>query len=309
MSRDAMPREAARDNGFGRDVLRAYNAAVRRYGRELWVTGISVGIREVAGRADASAGPVIAIHVRRKDPDSRVPAKRRIPPTILGVPTDVVEGTYAHSSNGHGPSALPVFPLRPGSSYARHNGTAATLAAVVRDNKGTLCLLSAAHTLREGGKFKKGDLMVHPGPLDSQQPAGVSRYETVHLGMDAGIAKLEPGIQALNRALLTNQLIHTPEMPLIGDILEKVGRTTGITQAEVRNIGTFSGFHPAMRLVPLPGDPNPISDQGDSGSTWYDAVTSAAKGLHVAVDPHATPPAAIATLMPEIIRRMKLTWE
>jgi len=38
-------------------------------------------------------------------------------------------------------------------------------------------------------------------------------------------------------------------------------------------------------------------------------VTFAAKGLHVAIDLNSNPPAAIATLVPEIMREMKLTWE
>jgi len=112
----------------------------------------------------------------------------------------------------------------------------------------------------------------------------VARYERVNLGLDAGIARLEPGIQAVNRALLSNRLILAPEMPQLQDILEKSGRTTHITRGQVRGVGTFGGFFPAMRLVLPAGSPGPISDAGDSGSTWYDAVTFAAKGLHVAID-------------------------
>lgn len=309
MTGTRVPRDLARENGFSHDVLKAYREAVRRYGNKLWVTGISISIKEVAGALDTGAGLAIAIHVRKKEKKARIPPARRIPREIFGVPTDVIEGTFTPSSNGAAASALPVFPLRPGSSYARHNGTAATLAGVVRDDAGLRFLLSTAHTLREGGKFKKGDLMVHPSPADSTQPAGVARYEKVHLGMDAGISRLEPGIQAVNRALLTNQIILAPEMPLLLDILEKSGRTTLVTQGQVRGFGTFSGFHPAMRLVLQPGDPGPISQEGDSGSTWYDAVTFAAKGLHVAIDPNSNPPAAIATLIPEIARKMKLAWE
>lgn len=304
-----VPRDLARENGFSREVLEAYREAVRSYGNKLWVTGISISIKEVAGALDTDTGLAIAIHVRKKEKTGRISPARRIPRHILGVPTDVIEGTYIPSSNGAAASASPVFPLRPGSSYARHNGTAASLAGVVRDNAGVRFLLSTAHTLREGGNFKKGDLMVHPGPADSTQPAVVARYETVHLGMDAGIARLEPGIQAVNRALLTNRMIQAPEMPLLLDILEKSGRTTFVTQGQVRGFGTFSGFHPAMRLVLPSGNPDPISQEGDSGSTWYDTVTFAAKGLHVAIDLNSNPPAAIATLMPEIARKMKLTWE
>src|SRR5438552_2387523 len=132
MKASRVPRDLTRQNGFGRDVLAAYREAVRRYGTKLWVTGISIGVKEVGGEVDTAPGPVIAIHVRRKQRKGRIPRARLIPRKILGVPTDVIEGTYTQSSNGAG-SAVPVFPLRSGSSYARHDGTAATLAGVVRD--------------------------------------------------------------------------------------------------------------------------------------------------------------------------------
>jgi len=112
------------------------------------------------------------MHVRKKQKNARIPPASRIPPEILGVPTDGDRRHVYPSSNGAAASAPPVFPLRPGSSYARFNGTAATLAAVVRDDAGVRYLLSTAHTLREGGNFQKGDLMVHPGPPIRNIPQG-----------------------------------------------------------------------------------------------------------------------------------------
>lgn len=311
MTETRVPRELARANGFSRDVLAAYRDAIRRYASELWVTGISIGVKEVGGDVDAGVGPVIAIHVRKKQKIARIDPASRVPPEILGVPTDVIEGTYIPSATGTAAagSASPVFPLRPGSSYARHNGSAATLAGVVRDAAGGRFLLSTAHTLREGGRFNPGDLMVHPGPSDSQQPVGVARYEKVHLGMDAGIARLEPGIQVVNRALVSDRQILAPEMPRLRDVLEKSGRTTRVTHGEVRNIGAFGGLYPAMRLVLRAGDPPPIALEGDSGAMWYDAATSAATGLHAGIDPNSSRPVAMASLFAVLASRWTLTWE
>ena len=129
MTTTRVPRDLARQNGFSRDVLAAYREAVRRYGSKLWVTGISISLKEVAGELDTGLGPVIAIHVRKKQKNARIPPASRIPRKILGIPTDVIEGTYTPSSNGVAASASPVFPLRPGSSYARNNGTAALTVA------------------------------------------------------------------------------------------------------------------------------------------------------------------------------------
>jgi hypothetical protein len=309
VSQTRVPRDLIRVNEFSRDELAAYREAVRRYGSQLWVTGISIGVKEVRGEVDRSAGIVIAIHIRRKQQMSRVPYAKRIPREILGVPTDVIEGTYAPSSNGGSGSAVPVFPLRPGSSVARSDGTAATLAGVAHDNLGVRYLLTASHVLREGGSSRRGDPIVHPGPSDSRQPAAVARYEKVHVGFDAGIARLEPGIQAVNRALLSNRVIVTPQVPRIGDVLEKSGRSTQLTQGEVRQFGAFGNRYPAMRIVLRAGTSPPISLKGDSGSMWYDTTTFAAKGLHVGIDVHSSPAAAIATVAVEIAKFWKLTWE
>lgn len=306
MRASRFPRALSMKNGFGPDVLAAYREAMRRYGAELWVTGISIGLKEVGGKVDDGAGAVIAIHVRNKT--SKVPRARLIPRKILGVATDVIEGTYTQSAGASG-SASPVFPLRPGSSFARFNGTAATLAGVVSDQAGVRYLLSNAHVLREGGKFKPGDLMVHPGPADSQQPVGVARYERVFAGMDAGIARLEPGIQVNNRALHSDRPILTPDVPKFHDILEKSGEASELTRGEVRNFGTFGHVFPAMRLVLVDGETGPISKPGDSGSTWYDVHTSAAKGLHIGLDLTSTPSVAIAALMPDVMKSLKVSWE
>jgi hypothetical protein len=309
MTNIRVPRDLVRANGFSRKVLAAYREAVRRYGNELWVTGISIGVKEIDHEVSAASGIVVAIHVRLKQELARIPRAKRIPPAILGVATDVIEGTYTPSSNGSPGSSLPVFPLRPGSSFARSNGSAATLGGVLRDASGARYLLSSGHVLREGGGSRRGDLMVHPGPDDSRQPVGVAIYESVHLGFDAGIARLQPGIQAVNRALLSNRQILAPQMPRIGDILEKSGRSTQLTQGEVRHVGTFDNVYPAMRLVLRAGTSPPISERGDSGAMWYDATTGAAKGLHIGIDSRTSPPAAIATVAVEVARFWKLTWE
>jgi len=188
------------------------------------------------------------MHVRKKQKNARIPPASRIPPEILGVPTDVIEARIPRRPTAPRlrPSCLPLAPgleLRTLQRHSRH------ARRVVRDDAGVRYLLSTAHTLREGGNFKKGDLMVHPGPPIRNIPQGWRAMKRVNLGLDAGIARLEPGIQAVNRALLSNRLILAPEMPQLQDILEKSGRTTHITRGQVRGVGTFGGFFPAMRLV------------------------------------------------------------
>jgi hypothetical protein len=312
LKRSAIPRRISALNALDRQTLDAFREAVRRYEKRPWVTGVSISIKERRGELDTSAGPVICIHVRKKISKSRVPKSMKIQSTLLGVPTDVIGADYRRRSGG-GPAILPTFPLQPGVSIARANGTAATLGATVQDTSGARCLLCAAHTLREGGKFKKGDPIVHPAPSDAPgRFTVVARYQSVHLGMDAGVARLEPGIAATNVALLSNVEIGVPAFPMIGDILEKSGRSTGVTQAVVQGIGTFIGLFPALHLRPLSGSASttPLSDLGDSGAIWYDVLTGAAKGLHSSGS-GAAPNGdeyAIATIVASVVHDLKLTW-
>jgi hypothetical protein len=307
LNRARIPRDVTRANGWSRDALAAYYEAVHRYAGLLWVTGVTIGLKEVGGQVDLAPGPVIAIHVRRKQEIAKVPRRLRIPRTILGIPTDVIEATYIRSGHGAAASMSAVFPLRPGSSYARHNGSAATLAGVVEDGASVQYLLSCAHTLREGGHADPGALMVHPGPADSQQPVGVARYERTHLGTDSGIARLESGIQVVNRALISNRVILAPQPPQVLDILEKSGEATQVTRGRVSQFGIFDNVQ-GMRLVLPDADSPPISQTGDSGSTWYDTTTSAAKGLHHGIDVGSNGRVAIAALMITALKKLQVTW-
>lgn len=113
MTAGRVPRALARENGFSREVLAAYREAVRLYGTQIWVTGVSIAMKEVGGELDMGAGFVIAIHVRRKQKNARIPPASRIPTKILGIATDVIEGTYAPSSNGAAAAASPVCQRSP----------------------------------------------------------------------------------------------------------------------------------------------------------------------------------------------------
>jgi hypothetical protein len=307
LKRAPLPRDLAARNGFDRKTMAAFQSAVRRYSGKPWVVGVAIGIKEQGGKLDTSHGAVIVIHVTKKL--KRVPRAKKIPEFILGVPTDVIAGNYTKADAVVGIPQPPVFPLRPGSSIGRVvGGTAASLAGVVRDKNGVRYLLCAGHTLREGGNFGQGDPIGHPGPADSAGAIStVGRFHKVHLGMDAGLATLEPGIAVNNTALLSNTQILAPDYAIDGDILEKSGRTTGITQGVVQSIGTFGVLYPVAYLRPLPGDTNPISQDGDSGSMWYDAFTANARALHVAVD--LTTGRSVGTLAKSITDKLKVTWE
>jgi hypothetical protein len=303
--RGALPDWLLDASGITPPVRRAYREAVRLYADKTWVTGISVSRKEANGRLARTTTPVIAIHVRRKRKLSKT-SKLRIPEQILGVGTDVIQGDYRRAANGHGGAATA---LAPGASLSCVRGSAGTMGAVVRRSDGSRCLLTAGHVLRECGKCKKGAAVVHPGRADAPAGTDVATLADVHFGLDTGTAVLLGGVTAQNVALLSGVRITSPMVPAIGAVLEKSGRSTGVTRARVQGIGTFEGVFPAMQLRPLIGGIGTvISEPGDSGSVWYDADSGAAAGLHVAGGVSDDNTYAIAAVMVEVLSELSLTW-
>lgn len=302
-----LPRALTRRNALDRQVVAAYREALRRFSGRPDVTGISIGIKERSRHLLAAVGPVIVFHVRRKSPD--VPRRRRLPAAIHGVPTDVVRGDFTLTACADPLPQPPAFPLRPGASLAVSTGSAATIGAVVRDRQGARHLLTAAHVVRENGATK-GARMVHPGPLDLLSSlVAVATVSQWNLGVDAGMARLTDGLQASNRVGSPPRRILPPHDTAAGDVLEKVGRTTGRTQGVVRCVGCYLAGRvgPVAYLKPLPGDPAPISLCGDSGAMWYDEKSHHAKALHHGVDLRTRE--AVAVLMPRVMSKLAVLWE
>ena len=302
----SLPPALLEASGIEERVVRAYREAVRRYAGKPGITGISISRKETGGRLAKSTQPVIAIHVRRKR-RLRNTSRVTIPSAILDVPTDVIQGDYRRAA---GVLAGAVTPLAPGASISCTRGTAGTFGAVVRQSDGSRCLLTAAHVLRECGKCTKGAAIVHPGRTDAGAgAASVARLTDVHFGLDSGIAALVSGVTAHNVALESGVRITTPVVPQMNDILEKVGRTTGVTRARVQGIGTFEGVFPAIQLRPLQGGIGTIiSEPGDSGAVWYHADSGAAVGLHVAGGVSEGNTYAIAAVATEVMGGLDLTW-
>lgn len=300
----ALPDALLKASGIEPYVIRAYLEAVRRYAGRPGITGISISRKETDGRLSKSTQPVIAIHVRKKRPLSKR-SRVAIPPTILDVPTDVIHGDYRRASGITGP----VTPLAPGASISCTRGTAGTFGAVVRQADSSRCLLTAAHVLRECGKCKKGADIVQPGRADATSGLAIARLTDVHFGLDSGTAVLLPGASAHNVALISGVRLTTPVVPQIDDVVEKVGRSTGVTRARVQGIGTFNGVFPAVQLRPLLGGVGTvISEPGDSGAVWYRPETGAAVGLHVAGGISDGNTYAVAAVVTEIMSGLSLTW-
>lgn len=304
--RTRLPAALVEINGLNDRTLAAYRDAIRRFARRRQVTGVTIGIKETGGALRPELGSVIAIHVTRKL--KTMPKRLRVPRTILGVPTDVIESNFTLSQGVTLPNpGVGAIPLRPGASIGRiKKGRAATMGALVLKG-GVPHLLTADHVFRQGGSPKKGEEIVHPGPTDAVgSPTVVARFGETHFGVGAGIARLELTVGASNTALFSDVRIGPPDVPVTGRTVEKCGRTTERTRAIIQHIGPMGGLSLAMSLKPLDGGVKPISLDGDSGSVWYDPVTFAAKGLHIGVDKKTG--LAVASQLTEVMLKMALSW-
>lgn len=188
-------------------------------------------------------------------------------------------------------------PLVPGCSICHEADTAGTLGAVV-EHDGQRFLLSNSHVLARGGLASPGDAVRQPGPADGgtarDRVAALERW--VPLGpdgpnqVDAALARPDEGVDVdLTGAPTTTAVLDGDEM------VEKLGRTTGLTRGRVTAIEVddvvvdFGGEVGLLRFdgqVEVSGSaggpdgtPGPFSRGGDSGSLVRLAGGGSAVGL------------------------------
>ncbi|MGJ7439540.1 hypothetical protein [Aquipuribacter sp. MA13-6] len=186
-------------------------------------------------------------------------------------------------------------PLVPGCSICHEADTAGTLGGVV-ERDGERFLLSNSHVLARAGLASPGDVVRQPGPADGGRaqdrvgvletavpfdPAGANR-------VDAAIARPDPGVEV--------DLHPSGTARLDGDeLVEKLGRTTGLTRGRVTaievddvvvDLGEGVGllrFDGQVEVSGTAGGPDgtagPFSRGGDSGSLVRLAGGGRAVGL------------------------------
>ncbi|HEU4365579.1 MAG TPA: hypothetical protein VFT13_08970 [Candidatus Krumholzibacteria bacterium] len=274
------------DKRVTKKVLKAYDMALARFAQRPDVTGVDVGFKYCGGRRLARV--VIRIHVREKFLKAHLSKRERIPATINGVATDVIQATYVDAACFEPARATALDPFQPGVSIGRADGGTGTIGLIVIDNvTGDESILSCRHILAAGSSPRPGDPILQPGPADggtaANQVAALTRVDTP---TDSAIARL------------TKQRAHTPAQfgsgvtvsgsryPRLGDVLEKSSRTTGVQRGVVDGIGAFEGLKFSFHIVPAGAEGAcQISEPGDSGSVWYDPGTKKAVGLHAKGEP------------------------
>lgn len=185
---------------------------------------------------------------------------------------------------------LRVRPLEIGSSVGHFRVTAGTLGCFVRSRNGSPVLaLSNNHVLADEDRGKKGDAIIQPGPADGGSDLTdcigmLANYEPVRKAdgptyVDCAVAALGEGIDcdpAMIRGIGRLQGLG-PRMRKRGDLVRKLGRTSGVTRGRVAAF-ELDGVRVAMEFgtqyfddqIEIEGLDGPFSEAGDSGAIIVD---------------------------------------
>ncbi|WP_022919590.1 hypothetical protein [Ruania albidiflava] len=176
-----------------------------------------------------------------------------------------------------------VRPLRPGLSLANVDVSAGTLGAFVTDTDDVRYALSNWHVLAGSSNATTGDPILQPGPYDGGTAAD-------QVGTLDRTAPLDPRSTNVVDAALC--LLQEPKVDAIypvgmvtstapvegGELVGKIGRTTGITAGHVTAVeldGVRVGYGEELgeltfdNQIEVEGDQGAFSAGGDSGSLVY----------------------------------------
>jgi Trypsin-like peptidase domain len=259
---------------------------------------VAVGISEKISKRKRTGELALTFYVERKVSLKKLSADMAVPPTVpeilsgpQAIPTDVVVLGKMF------PELKAIRnPIRPGFSIGHVDITAGTVGAIVTKNK-EFYILSNSHVLALSGSAKKGDSIIYPADADGgKAPADV-------VAKLSDFQKFVPGGSFVNRV---DCAIAKPTKARVADLLSdikgvgipkgtvkpkrgkvvKLGRTTGKTKGEVRdvnfrfvldyegNIGEVGFFDQVLCTR--------YTKPGDSGSLVIDQATGRAVGLHFA---------------------------
>lgn len=259
---------------------------------------VAMGISEKITKQKRTGQLALTFYVERKISLKKLRADSAVPGTVPealsgpeAIPTDVVVlGKIRPEVNAI------KNPLQPGNSIGHVDISAGTLGAVVTKG-GAFHILSNSHVLALSGTAKKGDAIIYPGDAD-----GGAEPDNLVAKL-SGFKKFVPGTAFVNRvdcaiakptparlADLVSEIkgLGLPKgtiKPERGMKIVKVGRTTGKTTGEVRDVHfRFTLDYDEVGEVGFIDQVlcTRYTDGGDSGSLVIDKATGRAVGLHFA---------------------------
>lgn len=249
------------------------------------VTGVGVGYEIVAGRRTDRVS--IRVYVRRKLPKTDLPPAAVLPDTIEGLPVDVIEDEFRiHQAP----------PITIDDHRRRHHflvggisignlviGGSGTLGVSVFDNRtGQEMLLSNWHVLCALDTCQAGEPIIQPGTGGGDVgTAGdvVAQLFRSQLTDQVDAAIAQPlGQRPLFKEVLELGVVESSNRAVLGMIVRKSGRTTGLTPGTVSDVsadldvGPYldGSTHSFIDQIVIESDSGDISLPGDSGSVWVD---------------------------------------
>lgn len=256
-------RAGLRGGAVGMTAAMRVERAIAMAGQNVHAVGIGRKVVDGAVTRDVC----VRVYVVQKIAESLLPPIYRIPESVSGIPTDVIESAPAFllgkqsrsrrpASRGAGAAAAAACttnrrqhqrPVIAGISAGHFQITAGTIGYFCRstrhgDDPAHVYVLSNNHVFADVNQAHAGDDLYQPGPADGGTAAShfadLARWVPMQLGgtapnrVDAAIGRLSPGVA------------HQAEVCSIGSItgtgrategmqVRKHGRTTGYTEGEV----------------------------------------------------------------------------
>lgn len=229
------------------------------------VHAVGIGRKVVQGQVTQER--CIRVYVVQKIAESLLPPTYRIPPSVDGVPTDVIEAAPAFilpakrrrqkaKPKDAAVAAVPACstrrrerqrPLLAGISAGHFNITAGTIGYFCRstrhgDDPADVFVLSNNHVFADVNQAQVGDPLYQPGPADggtaNDHFADLARWRHIQVGgtvpnrIDAAIGRLRPDIAHQAEVCSIGPITGTAKARE-GMLVRKHGRTTGYTEGEV----------------------------------------------------------------------------
>lgn len=265
------------------------------------VVAVGVGYKTTGGvRTDELS---VIVSVVRKLPVVQIPERARVPQTIAGVQTDVVETGMIFAQQN--PKER-MRPARPGISIGHPRITAGTFGCLVQRD-GQLFILSNNHVIANSNDAQTGDPILQPGPYDGgtmdDQIGVLEQFVPISFGVSLGcgcsplgsllrlLGIVKPGVnepgnnlvdcaiaRPLSADLVTADILNigVPAglgAATLGTQVQKMGRTTGHTTDEITQIDvTVSVSYGGTRVGVFTNQlmAGAMSQGGDSGSAVLD---------------------------------------
>jgi hypothetical protein len=284
-------------------------AAVASAGNNVHAVG--VGKKVVNGKVTRTRA--VRIYVTQKIAKSLLPKSARLPETIEGFPTDIIESPRAFFAAACSTNKQQrQRPIVGGISIAHKDVTAGTLGYFCRsvragDDPEKIYVLSNNHVLANTNNGQIGDNIFQPSPQDggmavANRAARLHRFITLNMdgqaanNVDAAIAEVNQNVDITRTICEIGRITGTRQGEEDMEV-RKHGRTTGLTEGIITdesinttiqmshtNPNILALFINQMRIEPI-APHGAIGLGGDSGSLVVHRETREAVGLYFANPP------------------------